>query len=124
MCDIVVVLDDGKIARVGVPTTVFGTDLRSKGLNITTTESELNTEISDLSTTNPTPDTQQLLADHKHKDAQLEDKARQKGDLSIYSYYLKSAGHTAVLLYAMAAITWCVFTEFPCKYTSHSFQLR
>lgn len=71
-------------------------------------EPESNVSISarQLPDANAAPDDAEFLGDTRRKN----------GELSVYTYYLKSSGYAAVALYAVSMALWIFCTEFSSKY--------
>ncbi|KAK6438978.1 hypothetical protein LTR95_004823 [Oleoguttula sp. CCFEE 5521] len=110
-CDLVVVMDAGRVINTGTPASVLGTVETSSKVagNVTAVE------VSVAPFTEPSINPTEKLAKRKAPSAldELPDKSRQQGDFAVYGYYFKSSGYTTVAGYAATIALWILLTECP-----------
>ena len=119
LADMIIALEGGKIVESGSPAAL----LQSKGyigrlkLELPSLDNivELNMYDQDPELSRETSDKNEFTGTTKETAALLSDVRRKNGDISVYKYYLNSAGYISVGLFGLALITWIFFTEFSSK---------
>lgn len=111
LADTIISLEDGRIIEVGSPATLSqGHGYVSRlGLVIATSDVATNSlDADDDARHAGEQPVKQLSADQPiHTDIR-----RKNGEMSVYKYYLGSAGWKAVTLYTISVVMWIFFTEF------------
>ncbi|KAF6834852.1 ABC transporter [Colletotrichum musicola] len=111
LADTIISLEDGRIGEIGSPATLSQSGGYVHRLGLKLGPSDITTELPDTDDDAQHADEQpakQLPADQPtHTDIR-----RKNGEMSVYKYYLASAGWKAVTLYAVSCVMWVFFTEF------------
>lgn len=124
--DLVVVLDNGEVVDTDTPESLSKKCSPHLQGQFTWRSGEEKNEVIEIQETTGTEDSKSerspqgpLQDDHDTApgdtttdDVKLTDVRRKNGDLSVYSYYLSSAGFVSVSLYALTMALWIFCTEF------------
>lgn len=127
LADTVIVLNAGRIVDVNTPAALLDrVSSKAESLRLEDTGAPLEDEISAGIDSTMAKDTKNEPARHEHSDGEpldgsnfeepqdvsLSDIRRKNGELSVYAYYLASAGYIAVALYAIFVTLWVSCIEF------------
>jgi hypothetical protein len=119
--DIIIALEDGRIAQVGSPQALLSHEGYVAKLGLTLRNEESNrehaedTEISQMESTVAesfisAPRTTDVAGDAL-------DSRRKNGDWSVYSYYFASSGYKILITFLFSMAVWIFFTEFASRHT-------
>ena len=111
LADTIVVLEDGRVVETGSPAVLAQGDGYLSGLGPRPSESD---EIADVEPTRDVRD--QSDSPSTGVDNSISDLRRKNGEMSVYSYYLTSAGYGAVALYTFFMVMWIFCTEFSSEF--------
>ncbi|KAI1268251.1 ABC transporter [Xylariaceae sp. FL1019] len=116
LSDKVIVMKEGSIVEVTRPAALQRDEdnVGKSGLSLnqysdTILKEYQDAECAESSSTTESPEPIQAKEDGAPMEA---DESRKKADFTIYKYYLRNAGYTAMLCYAIAVVAWIFFTEF------------
>ena len=115
LADTVLALRDGRIVETGGPASESVNKDNTDGSQIGVREIVENARNS-LDSTLPGEDSEarhEPPAQARTSQDLIADKARQRGNLTVYSYYIKSAGYKASAIYILFTIAWEFCTYFP-----------
>lgn len=117
LADTIISLEDGRIGEIGSPATLSQSRGYISRLGLKLDSSDMTADSLDNDDDAQHADQQpakQLPADQPtHTDIR-----RKNGEMSVYKYYLGSAGWKAVTLYAVSVVMWVFFTEFSSRSTN------
>ena len=111
LADTIVVLKDGRIVETGSPAVLAQSEGYLSGLGPLPSDSD---EIADIEPTREVRN--QSDGPSTEIDNSISDLWRKNGEMSVYSYYLTSAGYGAVALYALFMVMWIFCTEFSSEF--------